>query len=64
MKLEKPKGATHGRIVTSNKKKATVEVKELDCLLGVAGWITWLKVGPHGRTQELGKTNFDGKFLS
>jgi hypothetical protein len=64
MKLEKPKGATHARIVTSNKKKATVEVKELDCLLGVAGWITWLKVGPHGRTQELGKTNYDGKWGS
>ena len=64
MKLEKPQGATHARIVTSNKKKATVEVKELDCLLGVAGWITWLKVGPHERTQELEKTNFDGKWGS
>lgn len=64
MKLEKPRGATHARIITSNKKKAVVEVKELDCLSGVAGSITWLKVGPHKCTKELGKTNFDGNYES
>lgn len=61
MKLEKPRGATHARITTSNKTKALVEVKDLDCLQGVDGKITWLKAARNG-FKELGESVFDGEY--
>ena len=62
MKLEKPRGATHARISSSNKRKAVVEIKDLDCLQGVAGKITWLKGSKTKGFRELGETDFDGEY--
>lgn len=62
MKLEKPRGSTHARISTSNKAKAIVEVKDLDCFQGVAGKITWLKGSAKKGFRELGETDFDGEY--
>ena len=64
MKLERPRGATHARLFTPNKKAALVEVQNLDCLQGVAGKITWLKGSKSKGYKELGETDFDGEYES
>ena len=61
MKLDKPRGATHARIVTPNKTKSLVNVKDLDCLQGVGGKIVWLKDTRDG-FKELGESEFDGEY--
>ena len=62
MTLEKPRGTTHARITTPDKKKSVLEIKDLDCLQGVVCKITWLKGSSHKGFKELGETNFDGKY--
>jgi len=62
MKLEKPKGATHARLVTPEKKKAVAPVKDLDVFIGTAGVITWLKEMRGNSYKELGTTPFDGEL--
>jgi len=62
MKLVKPRGATHARIVTPNRKKATASVQDLDVFKGTAGTITWLKIIRGGDCKELGSIQFDGKI--
>jgi len=64
MKLKKPRGATHARIATANKRTTIVESKDLDCLQGVAGKITWLKGNKTKGFRELGETDFDGEYES
>jgi len=60
-KLNKPRGATHVRI-SSGKKTALVEIKDLDCISGVAGELTWLKGSEKNGFTELGKEDFDGEY--
>ena len=62
MKLVKPRGATHARIVTPDRKKATASVQDLDVFKGTAGTITWLKGSRGGGYKELGDVQFDGKI--
>lgn len=62
MKLEKPKGATHAKLVTPNKKKALALVKDLDVFIGTEGVITWLKEMKGNTFKELGTVQFDGEI--
>mgnify|MGYP001239987371 CR=1 FL=1 len=58
--LERPKGTTHAKIVTSGKKKARVAIKDFDTFEGVEGEVTFLKEKRGGKYEELGKMYFDG----
>ena len=64
MTLEKPRGTTHARITTPDKKKSVLEIKDLDCLQGVVCKITWLKGSASKGFIELGETDFDGEYES
>ena len=61
MVLIKPHKATHAVLETNEGKKATVEVTDLDTLVGVKGKLTLMRLGPKSR--EILKTEtFDGKI--
>ena len=61
MVLIKPHKATHAVLETNEGKKATVEVTDLDTLVGVKGKLTWMRLGPKSR--EILKTEtFAGKI--
>jgi hypothetical protein len=62
MKLDKPRGATHARLVTPEKKKAVASIKDLDVFVGTTGVITWLKETRGDGYKELGKIPFDGEL--
>ena len=64
MKLEKPRGTTHARYTTADKRTGILDVKDLDCLQGVSCTITWLKGNPRKGYTELGKADFDGEYES
>jgi|TARA_R100001443_G_scaffold36948_1_gene50745 hypothetical protein len=62
MKLEKPRGATHARIVTPEKKKSIASIKDIDVFVGTTGVITWLKETRGNTFKELGSIAFDGEL--
>ncbi len=56
-----PKIATHAYLLTANKKKATVPLKDFDTLAGAAGKITYGRYTRQG-WEKIGKGfQWDGK---
>ena len=59
--LKTPRGTTHAKILTSDRKKSLVEIKDMDCLKGCQGKVTYLKK-LRDKYVELGAFDFDGTW--
>ena len=59
--LKTPRGTTHAKILTPDRKKSLVDIKHMDCFQGVAGKVTYLKK-LRDKYVELGAFNFDGTW--
>jgi hypothetical protein len=54
-----PRGATHVKLITSDRKKAFDEVKNIDCYQGSPGKLTFFKK-TREKLVELDSIEFDG----
>ena len=54
-----PRGATHVKLITSDRKKAFDEVKNIDCYQGSPGKLTFFKK-TREKLVELNSIEFDG----
>ena len=54
-----PRGATHVKLITSDRKKAFDEVKNIDCYQGSPGKLTFFKK-TRDKLVELDSIEFDG----
>ena len=54
-----PRGATHVKLITLDRKKAFDEVKNIDCYQGCPGKLTFFKK-TREKLVELGSIEFDG----
>jgi hypothetical protein len=54
-----PRGATHVKLITSDRKKAFDEVKNIDCFQGCPGKLTFFKK-TREKLVELASIEFDG----
>ena len=59
--LKTPRGTTHAKIQTSDRKKSLVEIKDMDCFKGCKGKVTYLKK-LRDKYVELGAFDFDGTW--
>jgi hypothetical protein len=59
--LKRPKGTTHAKILTTDRKKSIVDIKHMDCFRGVEGKVTYLKK-QKDKYVELGAFDFDGNW--
>ncbi len=59
--LKTPRGTTHAKILTSDRKKSIVDIKHMDCFRGVVGKVTYLKK-TRDKYVELGAFEFDGSW--
>ena len=62
MVIVRPREATHAVLTTSDGKKSMVGVDDLDCLAGISGTITWLKLGRNYRERIGSKLKVDGNI--
>ena len=59
--LKTPRVTTHAKILTADRKKSIVNIKDMDCFRGCKGKVTYLKK-LHDKYVELGAFDFDGKW--
>jgi hypothetical protein len=64
--MKTPRHTTHVRLDTrvdgTKKRMALLAVKDMDCMAGSAGKVTFLRQLNKGRYEELGSFAFDGKW--
>lgn len=61
--MKTPRHTTHIRLDTGGKRSALMTVKDMDCIAGAAGTVTFLRQ-LHGKDKykELGSFAFDGEW--
>ena len=63
--MRTPKHTTHVRLDThyrGTRRMAIMSIRDMDCLSGAPGTVTYLKQLSRGRYKELGSFEFDGKW--
>ena len=63
--MKTPRHTTHVRLDTridGTKRMALLAVKDMDCMAGSAGKVTFLRQLNKGKYEELGAFAFDGKW--
>ena len=60
--MKTPRHTTHVRLDTDDKRMALLTVKDMDCMAGSAGVVTFLQQLHGNRYKELGSFAFDGKW--
>ncbi len=60
--MKTPRNTTHVRLDTGDKRMALLAVKDMDCMAGTAGKVTFLRQLNKGKYKELGAFTFDGKW--
>ena len=61
--MKTPRHTTHVRLDTGDKRMALLNVKDMDCMAGSAGKVTFLRqLQGKDKYKELGSFAFDGKW--
>jgi hypothetical protein len=63
--MKKPRHATHVKLSTTfegTKRKAILDIKDMDCIAGCPGTVTYLRQLRDKTYEELGAFEFDGEW--